>query len=126
MKDYIIELVRDIIISLLVIACIIMALSLIFYDKIAISKVIPEAEEYFLTEEMQEEINDKDIEEAEEVVVTYHIDAGDLKKFEKNKEYEKGKNHPFAISSEYTADNNTTSSHSNKGQTGFYEDDGTK
>lgn len=126
MKDYITDLIRAIIISLLVIASIIIGLSLIFYDKIAISKVIPEAEEYFLTEEMQEEINDKDIEEAEEIVVTYHIDAGDLKKFEKNKEYEKGKNHPFAVSSEYTGDNNTTTSNPNKGQTGFYEDDGTK
>lgn len=125
MKTYIIDLIRDIIISLLIIACIIIGLALIFYDKVAISKVIPEVEEYFLNEEMQEEIKDKKIEETEEVIVTYHIDASDMKKIKQNNEYREGKNHPFAVSSEYTP-HNEISSDSNKTQSGFFGDDGTK
>ena len=123
MKEYINGIIKNLIISILVIIGLILILSLIFYDKIALSREIPEVDEYYLTEEMQDEIEEGNLDDAEEVVINYHIDAADLKKYENNNEYFYGKNHPFAVTSEYTEDNEENS---NKGQSGFYEDDGTK
>lgn len=124
MKEDIISIIKNIVISILIVVCIILILSLVFYNKIALNRVIPETEEYYLTDEMKEEIEKGKIEETEEVVITYSIDATDLKKYEKNKQYVKGKNHPFAATSDYTESNSTTSSSS--GSSGFYRDDGTK
>lgn len=125
MKNYFSIIIKDVFISILIIACIVIILSIIFYDKIAITRVIPESEEYFLTEEMQEEIEDSKIEEAQETVTTYYIDASDLRKYEKTNEYTKGKSNPFTMSSEYSGNVNSNSS-SNSSNKGFYDDDGTK
>lgn len=123
------EIIKDIFISILLIICIVIILSLIFYDKIAISRVVPQAEEYLLTEEMQDEIQESDLQEAEEVVINYYIDKTDLKKYEKTNEYVKGKNNPFAATSDYTGNenlSNTISSDSNTSNGGFYKDEGIK
>ena len=129
MKGTITEIIKDLFISILLIVCIVIILSLIFYDKIAISRVIPQAEEYLLTEEMSEEIEKNDFEEAEEVIINYYIDNADLKKYEKTNEYVKGKNNPFAATSDYTGNgnlSNTISSDSNTSNGGFYKDEGIK
>ena len=129
MKNYIIEVIKDLIISILIIICIAVILSIIFYDKISLSKVIPEAEEYFLTEEMQQGIEDTDLEEAQEVIVNYYIDATDLKKYEKTNEYNKGKSNPFAAESydagepTNTVDGNSSNNSTNNN---FYKDEGIK
>lgn len=125
MKNYVTEIIKDLIISILIIICIIIILSLVLYDKIAITRVIPETEQYFLTEEMEEEIENSKIEETQETVTTYYIDASDLRKYEKTNEYVKGKSNPFSMSSEDSGDVNSNSS-SNTNNKGFYEDDGTK
>jgi len=126
------EIIKDLIISILIVVCIIVILSVIFYDKISLSKVIPESEEYILTEEMQEGIEESIVEESKEVVTKYYIDAADLKKYEKTNEYNKGKKNPFAVEEipvdttiDNTTDNNNSSSTNNE-STNFYEDDGTK
>jgi len=136
MKD-IIEIITEFFISILIVACIIVLLSILFYDKISLSKVIPESEEYLISEEIQKELQETNIDMAEEVVVNYYIDAGDLKKYEKTNEYVKGKSNPFAEASTSPSEgendiinsNNNSSSieNSNKNEsTNFYEDDGTK
>lgn len=126
MKNYVTEIIKDLIISILIIICIVIILSLVLYDKIAITRVIPETEQYFLTEEMEEEIENSKIEEAQETVTTYYIDASDLRKYEKTNEYVKGKSNPFSMSSEYSGEVNANSSSDNTNNKGFYEDDGTK
>lgn len=128
MKNYVIEVIKDLIISILIIICIIVILSIIFYDEISLGKVIPEAEEYFLTEEMKQEIEDTNLEEAKEVIVNYYIDATDLKKYEKTNEYNKGKSNPFAAES-YDAgevSNTVSGSTSNNTNNNFYKDEGIK
>ena len=133
----IIEIIKDLIISILIVICIIVVLSVIFYDKISLSRVIPESEEYLLTEEMQEGIEDSTLEEAKEVVTKYYIDAADLKKYEKTKEYNKGKKNPFAEEAVSNNKDNTNNTNINSNDTSsntdsdnnsenFYEDDGTK
>ena len=126
-----IEIIKDLIISILIVICIVVALSMFFYDKISLTKIIPESEEYLLTEEMQESINDDSLEEIEEVVTKYYIDAADLKKYEKTKEYNKGKKNPFSATATSpdasTNSNSSNSSNADKNDSEhFYEDDGTK
>lgn len=127
MKNYVTEIIKDVVISVLLIMCVIIIISIFLYDKIALTRVIPESEEYFLTEEMKQEIEDKNIEDTEEVIVNYYIDATDLRKYDKSNEYVKGKNNPFDEISSYDGNvdtnNNTSSDSDNKG---FFEDDGTK
>lgn len=129
------SIIKDIIISILIVVTILLIISIIFYDKISLSKVIPEAEEYTLSDEMQKDLDEGKEEETKQIVTTYYIDAVDLKNYEKNKEYNKGKKNPFAELSTSngtsTSENNTSSSennsnNNNKNNENFYDDDGTK
>lgn len=128
------KIIKDLIISILIVVCIVVILSVVFYDKISLSKVIPESEDYLLSDEMQQGIDDSTSDEEKEVVTKYYIDAADLKKYEKTKEYNKGKKNPFAEEATPTGNttNNETSSgnnieNNNTNDSGhFYEDDGTK
>lgn len=133
MKKINIDLIKDLIISILIVICIALVVSVIFYNRIPLSKVIPELQEYALSSEMQEDLNRSYTDEATEIVTTYYIDAADLKKYESTKEYDKGKKNPFAVESDSSEtgntanlnniDSNTSTSSIN---TNFYEDDGTK
>ena len=101
------------------------------YDKISISKVIPQSEEYILSNEMEEELNESYSNETKEVVTTYYIDAAELKKYERTKEYNKGKKNPFAVESEETSNNVATGDENNviidtPTSNTFYGDSGTK
>ena len=135
MKNEKFSIIKDIIISILIVVTILLIISIIFYDKTSLSKVIPEAEEYTLSDEMQKDLDEGKEEETKQIVTTYYIDAVDLKNYEKNKEYNKGKKNPFAELSTSngtsTSENNTSSSennsnNNNKNNENFYDDDGTK
>ena len=119
-----IEIIKDFFLSILIVAAIIAILSVIFYDKISLSKVIPETEEYKLTEEMKNELESSNLDDAQEVVVNYYINKTELKKYKVE-----GKRNPFdsknTINEDYnTIENNTLSD--NNTSNGFYPDDGTK
>lgn len=129
MKGHTIEIIKELIVSLLIVICIAIILSMVLYDKVALGRVIPNAEDYTLTAEMQNELQKSSLDDAQEVIVDYYIDASDLKKYEKANMYVKGKSDPFAETSEFTnsTDNSSSSSgNSSSGNSGFYEDDGTK
>ena len=108
MKGQTIEIIKDLIVSLLIVVCIGVILSMVFYDDIALGKVVPEVEEYTLSAEMQNELEYTELDDAEEVIINYYIDASDLKKYEKTNEYVKGKSNPFAEVSGSDIENNTT------------------
>lgn len=125
------DLIKDLIISILIVICIALVISVVFYDDISLTKFIPETEKYQLSEEMQSGLEEAQLDKSTEVITTYYIDASDLKKYEKTKEYEKGKQNPFAIesanpSSGAITDSDTDTSSSNTTSNKFYEDDGTK
>lgn len=135
------EMLKDIGISLLIVTAISLGVMIAFYNKVSIGRVIPTVEEYALSEEQQEEINREDTDEEEEIVTTYELEASDLKKYERTKEYNKGKKNPFAVdktgtskktntNSAKSGDNSATddedSEGNNSSSSNFYEDDGTK
>lgn len=127
---HIAEIIKDFVISILIVICIVIILCIIFYDKIALTKVIPDTEEYTLSDKMQNEIDETNLEGTDEVIINYYIDATDLNKYEKDKEYVKGKSNPFGEVS--ISDNNTNNSATNSNGSenndseGFYGSDGTK
>ena len=120
------EVIKDIIYSILILACIISILGIAFYDKISLSKVIPASEEYVLSNNIKKGLEDKNFDNIEEVIINYSIDAYDLKKYEKMNEYKEGRIAPFA-SIQNNISNNTINEPINDNDSGnFYEDDGTK
>lgn len=129
------EIIKDIFISLLIVAAIVIILSIVFYDDISLGRVISEAEEYVLTNEMQKELENSELEDVQEIIVNYYIDASDLKKYEDTKEYDKGKSNPFAAAeiSDNSTDNSIDGSNNSSSTNGtdnssgnFYEDEGIK
>lgn len=121
------EIIKDLILSILIVVSIGLILSVIFYDKVSIGKVVPQAEKYSLTEEMKAGLEDNQLKETQEVIVNYYIDAFDLKKYENTKEYIKGKDNPFAeVGSQIVENNVTSDTGNNTAQEGFYKNEGTK
>ena len=123
-----IEIIKEMFCSILIVICIGLIIAIIFYDKISLNKVIPEADEYTLSNEMKKELEDSKVAVVEEVIVNYYIDATDLKKYENNNEYIKGKSDPFAESAliDFNVNGSVEGGSANDGSNGFYEDDGTK
>ena len=128
MKKINTDLIKDLIISILIVICITLVVSIIFYDSIALSKVIPQSEQYELSDEMQNDLKETQVDKSKNIVTTYHIDAADLKKYEKTNEYNKGKQNPFAQESVDVSNNTIINGDSNSSSisTNFYEDEGIK
>lgn len=137
MNAKIIEVIKDLFLSILIVACISGIVLVIFYDKISLGKLVPEAEEYILSEQMQSELKNVE-EDTEEIIVNYQLDSSDLKKYEKDKEYIKGKSNPFAkidknteilennVSNNTNIGNNNTNIENGTASGNFYPDYGTK
>ena len=139
------NMIKDIGISLLIVTAISLVTMILFYNKISLGRVLPTVEEYQLSEEMQNEIDIEEKNETMEVVKTYKIKGSDLNKYEKTKEYNKGKKDPFAAaetgssksgsgstgkssggSSSSDSDTDDETESKNASSNNFYEDDGTK
>lgn len=124
--------IRDLIISLLIVICLALIVSVFFYDKISLGRVIPESEDYMLTQEMQDELEESIQNSTEEVIINYQIDALDLNEYEKDNQYNKGKSNPFQMLDSGVVGNTSTDSNlsvntpSENSSENFYEDDGTK
>ena len=89
------SLIKNIVISILIVVCIVLLLSIFLYNKVSFNKVVTEFQEYTLSDEMQKDLEESYAEGATQVVTTYYIDAADLKKYERTKEYNKGKQNPI-------------------------------
>lgn len=87
---------KELIITLLLIAAIILILTVLFYDSIPINKVVPSKVTYTLPETLQEEL-DKTLDEEQEILVTYKIEEQDLDIYEGNNSYNPGSEDPFGV-----------------------------
>lgn len=103
---------KEAIIIILLLVAIILVLGVLFYDYIPTGKVVPVIEQYQTSEDIKKEINETVSTENSEVIVTYEIDNTDLKTYEKSKDYDKGKENPFA---DYTVQNEQTNNTNNVG-----------
>jgi len=129
------SILKEIIIILLLLLAIVLALGVLFYDYIPANKIVPNVATYSTSESIKNELNEQ-ITEDETVLVTYEVTAGDLKNYEKTKDYKKGKQNPFSTYQTQTpGGNNITNTNSigasvqsnnTKSNTTFYGNTGTK
>lgn len=103
--------IKEMAIVLLLIIAIILLLAIVLYDYMPTSKITPaKVVAYEMTNEIKEEIANSTVAEAENIVKTYVITSTDLGTYESNDRYEKGKDNPFAISSDYKMSNTISNS----------------
>lgn len=87
--------IKEIIIVLLLIIAIVLILGVFLYDYIPTNKIIPKVEQYQVPENIKSELQENINANETQTIITYEIDQGDLKIYEKGKEYRKGKANPF-------------------------------
>lgn len=90
------KILKEAIIIILLLVAIVLVVTVLFYDYIPTGKVVPVIEQYQTAENVKNEINEDVEQENSEIIVTYEIDNTDLKTYEKSKDYDKGKENPFA------------------------------
>lgn len=112
--------IKEITIVILLLIAVVLIMGIIFYDYIPNSKTVPvKIEEYALSEDVQDELNNS-VSEGQNIVKTLYIGKDDLEAYESTNDYDKGKANPFA---DYSADttesntSNTTSGTSSKNTT---------
>lgn len=103
------RIIKEIFIAILILIAIVLAIGVVFYDYIPNNKVIPVVEAYQTPKEVKNELEEEIVKEEEKVLVTYEITANDLKQFEKQGDYDKGKANPFALYQESTLNDKTQS-----------------
>ena len=130
--------IKETVITLLLLAAIILAAGVLLYDYIPSSKIVPNISQYQTDEKIKEELSETISNEKEEVIITYEVDSKDLNIYEKTKDYNAGNPNPFSYYTTGTVNNNSnntqnnTSSNSNTtnnttGNGTFFEDSkGTK
>jgi len=99
------NILKEISIFVLIIAAIILVLSVLLYDYIPTSKVVPQTISYTTPENLKAEIKEEIIEDNKEVIITYEIDSTDLKEYQNTSSYVPGKQNPFAAYSGETPSN---------------------
>lgn len=109
--------IREIIIMLLLCLAIIVVLGLLLYDYVPMSKVVPEPVSYVTPENVKQELQESGEVDESQVIMTYEVDATDLKNYQNVKNYNPGKVNPF--SSYDTSNNkNTTTTTTTSGVSG--------
>ena len=131
------KIIKEIIIMLLLTLAIILILGILLYDYVPNSKVMPEPVAYSTPENVKQEILESAGVDENQVILTYEIDATDLKNDKKVNNYKTGKSNPFSSYETTTSEggNNTSSGTStgtgnniNENTSGnkFSQDKGTK
>lgn len=86
--------IKELAIVLLLLLVVTLLLGILFYDYIPMNKTVPiKAEEYKISNELEEELG-KEVLEDETIVKTYTVDGTDLDLYE---DYDEGKKNPFSV-----------------------------
>ena len=89
------NIIKEIIISLLLLLAIILVLGVLLYEYVPMNKIIPEKISYTTPEEVKDELQTDSSVDDTEIVLTHQIDATDLTNYKKIQEYVPGKKNPF-------------------------------
>ena len=85
------------IILILLVVCILLVFGIAFYDYIPVTKVIPSKVSYEVPESVKEDLSlDVESEQIKNTVITYSIDGEDLKKYQSAGSLTEGKPNPFS------------------------------
>ena len=109
--------IKELIIVLMLFLCIILILGILLYRYVPISKTLPNEVAYVTPETVQKELLDtSDIDESQ-VVMTYEVNADDLKNYTRIQDYKPGKANPFSSyeSSSSSTEGGSSSSNGSSG-----------
>ncbi len=109
------NIIKEIIIILLLILAIILVLGVLLYEYVPTNKIVPEKISYTTPENAKIELETETNVDDTEVIITYQIDATDLRNYQKIQEYVPGKKNPFEQVKEETQ--NTTDENNNNNTT---------
>lgn len=101
------SIIKETMFMLLLLATIILAAGVLFYDYIPSSKVVPSVLQYETSKNITQELSETISDEKEEVIITYEVDSKDLNIYEKTKDYNAGNPNPFSYYTTGTVNNNT-------------------
>lgn len=105
--------IKELIIVLMLFLCIILILGILLYRYVPISKTLPNEVAYVTPETVQKELLDtSDIDESQ-VVMTYEVNADDLKNYTRIQDYKPGKANPFSSYESSSSSTEGGSSNSN-------------
>ena len=118
------NIIKEIIIILLLTLAIVLVLGVLLYEYVPANKIIPEKVSYTTPEEVKRELETVTDENDDEQYFDYHIDATQIKNYQKIQEYVPGRKNPFGeVGSEETA--TTPNSENNTENSGGISDSGT-
>lgn len=107
--------IKEIIIMLLLTLAIILVLGVLLYEYVPANKIIPKKVSYTTPEEVKRELETVTDENDDEQYFDYHIDATQIKNYQKIQEYVPGRKNPFGeLESEKTTAT-TTEQNQNSG-----------
>jgi ABC-type multidrug transport system fused ATPase/permease subunit len=90
---------KEVGIVILLITTIILVIGIVFYDYIPKNKSIPiKRQAYEFSEDIKSELQEN-VEEGENVIITYYLDETDLDAYESKNDYDKGNPNPFSLTS---------------------------
>lgn len=86
------KVLKEILITIILIAIVLLILAVLLYDYNPIVKTIPESVAYELEKEVSDEINTQVVPNDTKVIITYEVDNSDLNN---SQDYNPGKKNPF-------------------------------
>jgi len=107
------SIIKEISILLLLVLAIALILGVLFYEKVPASKIIPTPVAYTTPDDVKQELKEEILENNTEVIVTYQIEDTDLRLYQAQGSYNKGKANPFA---DYVEPVTNTQTNSENGQ----------
>lgn len=90
------SILEEIIIALLLCLVIIVVLGIMLYEYVPIAKTLPTPVEYKTSEKIKEQLQEADVLDESQVIMTYEVNASDLNNYKRIQNYQPGKSNPFA------------------------------
>lgn len=93
------SIIKESVIVILILLIIALLLGIIFYEYIPINKIVPvKVEAYTISNELEQELGKQVVQgDIGKTTKTYTVEEYELKEYEKNDEYDKGKKNPFSV-----------------------------
>lgn len=107
--------IKEIILVLLLCLAIILVLAIALYKYIPVSKTLPSEVAYTMPADTKEELSASEYVDNSQIVMTYTVNASDLKNYQRTNNYKPGKANPFAPYE--TVEQNGEVENSNSGNT---------
>ena len=103
------DIIKELVIVILILLVIALLLGIIFYEYIPMNKIVPvKVEAYTISNDLEQELGKEVIQDdTGKITKTYTVEEYELKEYEKNDEYDKGKKNPFSTIDEGTVVNTT-------------------